>query len=141
MKTIRAFFYAVIASMLFHQVASAHNNRVPFTATQPPFFSTGSLVSRILTFNSSLKKERILLSWSVDANQDANRFEVEKSVDGKTFTMAALVFGTDKAGTDSYQFLETEKYSKTYYYRIKIIGKNKSEDYSQAIMAGPGAIK
>jgi len=141
MKTISAFFFTVIASMLFHQTVSAHNNQVPFTATQPPFFSTGSLVSRILTFNSSLKKERILLSWSVDANQDANRFEVEKSLDGKTFTMAALVFGTDKAGTDSYQFLETEKYSKTCYYRIKIIGKNKSEDYSQAIMAGPGLIK
>ncbi|HYV53538.1 MAG TPA: hypothetical protein VE933_03015 [Chitinophagaceae bacterium] len=138
MKTFRAFVLAVIASMLVHQTVSAHNNRVPFTATQPPFFSTDS---RILTFNSSLKKDRILLSWSVDANQDADRFEVEKSVDGKTFTMAAVVFGTDKTGTGSYQFLETEKYSKTYYYRIRIISKNKSEEFSQAIMAGPGAIK
>jgi len=141
MKAIRAFLLTVFGSMLIHQNVSAHNNKVPFTATQPPFFSTGFLVSRILTFNSSLKKDRVLLTWSVDANQDANRFEVEKSEDGKTFTMAALVFGTDKTGTDSYQFLESEKYSKTYYYRIKIIGKNKSEEYSQAIMAGPGAIK
>lgn len=82
-----------------------------------------------------------MLSWSISSNEDANRFELERSQDGKDFIMAALIFGTDKAGTESYQFLEKEKYSRTYYYRIRIIGKNGKEKFSEAISAGPDAIK
>ena len=48
----------------------------------------------------------MILNWVVGENETADRFEIEKSTDGKTFIMAALVFGTEKPKTDKYQFYE-----------------------------------
>jgi hypothetical protein len=138
MKAIRILLFIVFANMLFHPSVYAQQSSTLFTATPP---SSTTKISRILSFTSSLKKDRVLLSWSISDNEDANRFELERSLDGKEFVMAALIFGTDKVGTDNYQFLEKEKYSRTYYYRIRIIGKNGRTIYSDAINAGPDAIK
>jgi hypothetical protein len=126
--------------MLYLSV-SAQKNPAPFTATPPTSIAPGSATAGILSFSSSLKKERVLLSWSVSANEQTNRFELERSEDGNSFSTAGLILGTDKAGIDSYQFLEKDKSSKTYYYRLKIISKSGAVQCSPAIMGGPEAVK
>ena len=50
-----------------------------------------------------------------------NLFEIEKSSNGREFKMAALVFGTEKAGDENYKFFE-KAVSKKVYYRIKMVG-------------------
>lgn len=75
------------------------------------------------------------MSWTVGENQETDRFEVERSTDGKKFKLAAMVFGSDKAGIDYYQFFEKMKKSRTYY-RVKTIAKDNSVNYSQIIIAG-----
>jgi hypothetical protein len=135
MKLIRTFFYAVIFSMIFHQTVSASKNSTPFTSTPPFYFSARSYTSKIISFNSILNKKKVLLSWTVGENQETDRFEIEKSKDGKTFKMAGLIFGTDKAGIDYYQFFEKMKKAKTYY-RVKTVAKDGSVNYSQIIIAG-----
>lgn len=72
----------------------------------------------------------------VNENETADRFEVEKSTDGKTFTMAGLVFGTDKSETDNYQFYEKAG-NKKILYRIKMINKNQQAEYSAVIEINP----
>ena len=76
------------------------------------------------------------MNWVVGENETADQFEVEKSLDGKNFTLAALVFATDKRETDTYQFYEkagNEKVS----YRIKLINKNRKTEYSSVIDINP----
>jgi hypothetical protein len=135
MKLIRIFFYAVIFSMIFHQTVSAHKYSTPFTSTPPFYFSAGSFSSKIISFNSIINKKKVLLSWTVGTNEDTDRFEVEKSTDGKKFKLAGLIFGSDKAGIDYYQFYEKMKKSGTHY-RVKTIAKDGSFNYSQIIIAG-----
>ena len=67
-------------------------------------------------------------------NQDMNLFEIEKSSNGKEFKMAALVFGTEKAGDEIYKFFE-KAVSKKVYYRIKMVGKDNSIRYSEVLIA------
>ena len=123
--------------MIFHQAVSAS-----FTARPSSFnFSNAPAKPKIISFNSSSNKGKIILNWSITDNQEVDRFEIERSLDGKSFETAALVFANFKSGTDSYQFFEKENKSKTYYYRIRIVAKNDSVDYSQPIMAGPDIIK
>ena len=79
-----------------------------------------------------------MLQWVVSENENAAQFEVEKSFDGKIFTMAALVFGTDKTETDNYQFYEKAAKKKVVY-RVKIINKNQTVEYSPVIEIDPNA--
>ncbi|HET6994685.1 MAG TPA: hypothetical protein VFI06_06870 [Chitinophagaceae bacterium] len=123
--------------MIFHQAVSASFTVIPSSFN----FSKSPATPKILSFISNSNSGKIILTWMITDNQDVDRFELEKSLDGKSFKTAALVFANYKSGTDSYQFIDKENKSNTYYYRIRIISKNGSVDYSQAIMAGPDIIK
>ena len=85
-----------------------------------------------LHFTSTLSKERPRLQWSVSGNEQVDRFEVEKSRDGREFTMAALVFGTDLAATGKYWFLDSGKTKKTQY-RIRLLAKDGTVLLSETI--------
>lgn len=76
------------------------------------------------------------MQWVINQNETANQFEVEKSIDGKRFSMVALVFGTDKPETETYMFYEKSS-SKKVSYRIKCIDKNKSISYSDILVIDP----
>ena len=90
------------------------------------------VTARIIQFNGSYENNKMILNWVVSGNESADQFEVERSLDGKTFIMAALVFGTDKPNEDKYQFYEKAA-NKKVSYRIKLINKNKQAEYSVVI--------
>lgn len=135
MKTvIITLFISVLSLTHLYSRTLAQQSRVPFTAIAPSSTSPVKHDSRITTFTCSYntEKKRFWLNWTVDHNQETNQFEIEKSSDGKNFTMAALVFGTENADTGKYQFYEKAK-SKKMYYRIKIIYKDNTTEYSDII--------
>lgn len=120
--------------LLSHQNLVAAQHKIPFTATTPPSFSVTvtTPVAIITSFNYSVTGNKVMLNWSVTANQAADQFMVEKSIDGKNFVMAALVFGTDKPDTDSYMFYEKHTKAKVSY-RIKLVNKDQTIVYSDII--------
>ncbi len=128
MKTIITFCFTGLLSLACSQHSSAQIASVSVTAPSSSLSVKAHSV-KVISFNSSVSNNKVLLNWAVGENQDADKFEVERSTDGKTFEMAALVFGTDKADTDDYMFYEKAKKVKTYY-RVKIIGKDGSVDYT-----------
>ncbi|MEI9945669.1 MAG: hypothetical protein WDN26_15810 [Chitinophagaceae bacterium] len=135
MKTIIAILLTCVLSL--NSLANT-SNEIPFASTQlPSSFAPELQISKITGFNANIQNNRVSLNWTVDTNQDTNQFEVERSTDGKSFTMAALVFGTDKTDTDQYQFFEKAK-SKKLYYRIKILHKDQTVSYSDTIIATAG---
>lgn len=70
-------------------------------------------------------RQSVTLKWRVSENEEASRFDVEKSADGITFRPAALVFGTDKENTEEYSF--TDKPGKgRVYYRIILVAKDRT---------------
>jgi hypothetical protein len=90
---------------------------------------------KLFNFHGNLNGNKIELQWMVNENQEVNQFEIEKSIDGKNFKTAALVFGTDKTNTDSYMFYEKAA-DKKISYRIKITDNNGAISYSDIIEVG-----
>lgn len=90
----------------------------------------------IVHFNGTANKERVLLYWTLDKNQVVDQIEVERSKDQKTFMMTGLVFGTDQPDQAAYLFYEKNKGAK-YYYRLKIIMKDRSYTFSPVVMPEP----
>lgn len=108
-----------------------------FTALQastpfPPSTLSGN--PAITGFTISKEAKKILLNWSVNSNNTADRVEVEKSTDNKQFSLAALVWCSDKPTNDQYTFYEAANRSASFY-RLKLIGKDGTISYSAVLPA------
>lgn len=84
-------------------------------------------------FNAIAANNRVTLNWAVGNNNGMDRFEIEKSTDGKTFSMIALVFGSELAESADYEFFEKLKKTKPYY-RVKVIYKDNRTEYSSVVI-------
>ena len=120
-------FYTLLFCLVITGIANASNLRSNST--------TSILIdkdSRIKDLSCQVKNEKMMITWSVVENEKTNRFELEKSRDGKQFSLAAVVFGTDKKDTDSYMFYEKASKKKTFY-RVKTIHNDGSVEYSVTV--------
>jgi hypothetical protein len=137
MTKFTAFAVIVVLRVMFHP-ATAHADVAPFTSpTSHPVLTFSMPPAKLISINASISNNKVMLNWVVNENETADKFEIEKSTDGKTFTMAALVFGTDKTETDNYMFYEKAGKQKILY-RIKMISKNQQTAYSEVIEINPG---
>ena len=127
MKTV--FFSLLLATLCLGSHSSIARQIAPFTSTTRPGSSPHA---KIIHFDGSIKNNKVLLNWTVGGNQHAGMFELQRTTDGTNFTTAAIVFGTDKADTDNYQFYEKVKAKKNSY-RLKIIYKDQTVEFSEVI--------
>lgn len=124
-------FIAIIALRIFFHPGYSESAKIPFTSTDTTLHYIKQTAG-LLNVNATISKNKVFLNWVVSENETADMFEVEKSEDGKNFSLAAIVFGTDNAKDESYQFYEKAKFKKIFY-RIKLINKNKQTAYSTLI--------
>ncbi|HYM94629.1 MAG TPA: hypothetical protein VET23_10850 [Chitinophagaceae bacterium] len=139
MKVTFSYISCILLSLSIHHSLFAHNSTAPFTSHYSDLSSTIHLQCgwvKLISFQGCVDNNKVMLHWEVSENEVADQFEVEKSVDGKNFSMAALVFGTDKPHTDSYMFYE-KSITKKMLYRIKIIDKKGNITYSDALTIDP----
>lgn len=135
MKTTITLCLISVLSLISSTNLSAQNSNAFFTTATTASLNTNTPFARVLNFTGNISNDKVLLNWTVAENQYANQFEVEKSVNGTDFVLAAFVFGTDKKDAENYMFYEKAKTTKTYY-RVKIILKNGTIDYSPVIIFG-----
>jgi hypothetical protein len=131
-----AAFIFILALRIFYHPLSADHDNPPFASPAPPPATTVATPAKVIRIDGSIQSNKVILNWVVGDNQTADQFEVEKSTDGTNFTMAALVFGTDKPATDNYQFYEKVGNQKTLY-RIKLINKDRRSEYSAVVAIDP----
>jgi hypothetical protein len=131
-------FFTLITLRVFYHPTEAKAYTVPFPgqASIPSAISTAP--TKVISLQGTISNNKVILEWVVSENENAEQFEVEKSTDGKNFTMAALVFSSEKTAIDNYQFYEKATKKKTIY-RIKIIYKNNTTEYSPVIEIKPNA--
>jgi hypothetical protein len=127
MKTINKLIITVIIIMVAHCNLHAQDNATAYNRVRHIF--RGSDTVQVADVHGSISDNKVFLNWTVERNQDADQFEIERSEDGKNYVMAALVFGTGKPGADKYWFFEKKRKQKTYY-RIKLIHTDGSISYS-----------
>ena len=91
------------------------------------------VVANVLDLNGIVKNDFAKIEWRVSDNERGNIFEVEKSLDGITFETAGIVFVSDKAGMEEYEFKGIPQKETSAYYRLKIFNRDKSSAYSKVI--------
>jgi len=132
MSKFTAFIIIVALRIVFHP-SDAQSGIAPFTSPSTLPASAHSLAPAKLI---SISDHKVILNWVVGQNETADKFEIEKSADGKIFTLAALVSGTDRPERDNYQFYERSG-NKKVMYRIKMVNKNRQSEYSAVIEINP----
>ena len=80
---------------------------------------------KFLTFQGNHNNNRTKLQWTVANNEGIDRFEVERSTNGKDFTLAAIVFASETAGNEVYDFFENTTNTGKLFYRIKVVETSK----------------
>ncbi len=134
MRTIFTLLITMLLNQLFSSVYAETGIR-PFTTPSSSILVPSEL--QLVNFKASIVNNKTILQWEVTDNAHAYQFEVEKSHDGKNFTTAGLVFGTDKPGPDAYMFYEKAVQKKTYY-RVKIVDSLQQITYSAIAAIEPG---
>ena len=93
-----------------------------------------TLPVHLVRFQGNMNKNnKVTLNWTVSDNETAYSFEIERSVNGRDFTTAGIVFASEKIGTQSYTFFETVTAEKVMY-RLKMIDKGHDVDYSRILI-------
>ncbi len=127
----------VAVRIMYHPASDAQPVIAPFASNTPLSTATISVVpAKLISIAGSISNHTVVLNWVVGDNETADQFEVEKSSDGKNFSLAALVFGTDKSEIGNYQFYEKASKQKIIY-RIKLINKNRQTEYSDVVVINP----
>ncbi|HET9745539.1 MAG TPA: T9SS type A sorting domain-containing protein, partial [Chitinophagaceae bacterium] len=89
----------------------------------------------LLKFQGNMNKNnKVTLNWTVADNETVDRFEVERSTNGRDFTTVGVVFTSEKMGTENYIFYETVTASDRVMYRLKMIDKGQDIDYSRILV-------
>ncbi len=88
---------------------------------------------RFIDFTGKAINNKSVLSWSVSENETGNHFEVEKSSDGIQFSLAGVMFTSEKSGVETYRFTDAKELQGTTYYRLKAFNKDNSVSYSKLV--------
>jgi len=129
---LRLLTFGILGFGLANHVA-AQTEIALFTSTPSSLTIARSQPVKLISFEGNRTNNKTSIQWVITENETAGQFEVEKSTDGRTFSMVALVFGTDKAQTETYLFYEKSS-SKKVSYRIKCVDKNQHITYSDILV-------
>jgi hypothetical protein len=101
-------------------------------AQQTSPVSENSII-KVISFECFIKDDKTWLEWTIDPNSVADRFEVEKSFNGKDFKTCGFVLASEEKDAQQYAFFETVSKAKKIYYRLKMIDKGQQSIYSTII--------
>jgi hypothetical protein len=93
------------------------------------------LLVHLNNFQGNLNKNnKVTLGWTAADNENVDFFEVEKSVNGKDFTTVAVVFTSEKTGSEDYLYFETINSNDKVMYRLKMFDKGRNFNYSKVLV-------
>ncbi len=88
----------------------------------------------LLDFTAVVEEAGVLLRWLTVSEEHNDRFIVERSIDGRTFTALGTVKGQGNSRVAvTYRFVDTSPHTGTAYYRLRQMDVDGAESYSNAI--------
>ncbi len=88
----------------------------------------------ISNFSGSCENSINRLTWTISNNKGANRFEVERCINGKDFESIGVLNATDKFATESYAYSDSINIPDKIMYRLRIVSKNHHSFYSRIVI-------
>jgi hypothetical protein len=90
-----------------------------------------ALSVKLISFDGNRVHTATHLNWDIEENESAERFEVQKSVDGINFTTEAIVMSTDVSGRQQYSYNTSS--DGTIIYRLRIFNKSSTVSISKNV--------
>lgn len=84
------------------------------------------------------KGKDIQIEWNVPTEVNMEKYEVEKSIDGRLFTKTATHQAKNNGNSVDYAWLDTNPVAGNHYYRIKAIGNTGEAQYSKVMKVSIG---
>ncbi|RYD97127.1 MAG: T9SS type A sorting domain-containing protein [Sphingobacteriales bacterium] len=115
----------------------------PLTVSNSPVIANFGLANTatpvtLLTFEASKKDNTALLVWATATEQDNSGFNVERSIDGRSWATIGFVASKSENGKSSirkdYNFTDNKPLNGRNYYRLKQTDHNGSYAYSEVQM-------
>lgn len=88
----------------------------------------------LVSFKAVARQHQVLLQWTTASERDNDRFEVERSQDGRKFTLIGQVKGKGTSSlTNSYTFTDKNPSTGVNYYRLRQVDYGGTFDYSKTV--------
>lgn len=117
-------------------LSAAVSSFSPFTFGSISF----ALPLNFLSFNGKRVKDCNNLVWDVGSEINNDRFEIERSSDGKTFTSIGRV-KSKGTGAHTYDYKDCVDFSGTFYYRLKQVDFDNKYTYSTIIAVNSNSVE
>ncbi len=93
------------------------------------------LNAALLSFYGNIINDKALLRWTSQNEENLKEYEVERSIDGITFSKAGTVAAANDINGASYNFIDPDNISSLAYYRLTLKSKSYDKDkYSKIII-------
>jgi hypothetical protein len=89
----------------------------------------------LLSFTGTRENSFSKLSWTTSSETEALEFGVERSTDGRNFSVIGFMksYGNSNAATNTYFFTDTAIIAGKVFYRVAMINKANEKEYSRTI--------
>jgi hypothetical protein len=108
-------------------------NSIPFLQYSPVITVIGDI---LVDFSACYKNKVVKANWKVTNIKAISNFTVEKRLDLGNYSSIGTIVLKDSASTASYAYDDTNPMASITYYRLKIIKKDGSLEYSQDVPVG-----
>jgi hypothetical protein len=89
---------------------------------------------KLKSFNSAYKNNSVILNWQSMYENNFDFYQLEKSIDANQFTTVATIKGKSINGNAAdYSFTDASIVKDKQYYRLKMVNRDGSFNYSQVI--------
>jgi hypothetical protein len=74
-----------------------------------------------------------LVTWTTSSESDLDKFEIQRSNDGVSFTTTSTAAARNSSSLSMYSFIDVTPLNGVTYYRLKIVNKNNSYSFSKIV--------
>ncbi|WP_460561324.1 right-handed parallel beta-helix repeat-containing protein [Ferruginibacter profundus] len=111
---------------------------LPYTGAAPDkgFAEFGSIILpvKLLDFTAAEKAGKNILQWKTATESNSDYFSIERSSDGQHFTAIGRVSAAGFSSSElSYNFTDASPIAGVNYYRLVMLDKDASKDYSNTV--------
>ncbi|HEY0042764.1 MAG TPA: T9SS type A sorting domain-containing protein, partial [Flavisolibacter sp.] len=101
-------------------------------------FAVGNATATVLPLNiismtAVRKSNGNLVTWTTSSESDLDKFEIQRSNDGISFTTTSTAAARNTSSLNMYSFTDIAPLNGVTYYRLKIVNKNNSYSFSKIV--------
>ena len=113
----------------YYAKASGYTTFAPFVVS-----NSTALPLNLLSFSAVKNNNSVTVAWATSNEINVNKFEVERSTDGRNFIKAGTVIANNNSGNKQYyDFMDFNIFSTVVYYRLRIVDNNGYYRYSNIV--------